>query len=53
MYIATVADGGTLDMTMRIGYGRGYVSGERNKRTKDPIGMIHVDSLFSPVPVAP
>ena len=47
--IATVADGGQLDMTVRIGVGRGYVSAERNKRTEDPIGVIHVDSLFSPV----
>ena len=47
--IATVADGGQLDMTIRIGIGRGYVSAERNKRTEDPIGIIHVDSLFSPV----
>ena len=36
-------------MTIRIGVGRGYVSAERNKRTEDPIGIIHVDSLFSPV----
>ena len=36
-------------MTVRIGVGRGYVSAERNKRTEDPIGVIHVDSLFSPV----
>ena len=47
--VPTVADGGTLDMTIRIGVGRGYVSAERNKRTEDPIGIIHVDSLFSPV----
>ena len=47
--IATVADGGTLNMNIRIGVGRGYVSAERNKRTEDPIGIIHVDSLFSPV----
>ena len=47
--LATVADGGTLDMTIRIGVGRGYVSAERNKRTEDPIGIIHVDSLFSPI----
>ena len=47
--IATVADGGQLDMSIRIGVGRGYVSAERNKRTEDPIGIIHVDSLFSPV----
>ena len=47
--IATVADGGQLEMSIRIGVGRGYVSAERNKRTEDPIGVIHVDSLFSPV----
>jgi len=47
--IATVADGGVFEMTVRIGVGRGYVSAERNKRTEDPIGIIHVDSLFSPV----
>ncbi len=47
--IATVADGGTLDMDIRIGVGRGYVSADNNKRTEDPIGVIPVDSLFSPV----
>lgn len=47
--IATVADGGTLDMTIRIGIGRGYVSADNNKRPEDPIGIIPVDSLFSPV----
>ena len=36
-------------MSMRIGRGRGYVSGEMNKRPDDSIGIIHVDSLFSPV----
>ena len=40
---------GHLTMSMRIGYGRGYVSGEANKRDNDPIGVIHVDSLYSPV----
>ena len=47
--IATVADGGTLNMSIRIGVGRGYVSAEHNKRTEEPIGIINVDSLFSPV----
>ena len=47
--IATIADGGQLDMTIRIGVGRGYVSADNNKRTEDPIGIIPVDSLFSPV----
>ena len=47
--IASVADGGQLDMSIRIGVGRGYVSADSNKRTEDPIGVIPVDSLFSPV----
>ncbi|MDR2492753.1 MAG: DNA-directed RNA polymerase subunit alpha [Coriobacteriales bacterium] len=47
--IATLAEGGRLNMELRIGVGRGYISAERNKREIDPIGYIHVDSLFSPV----
>ena len=47
--IATLSDGAKLEMSMRIGVGRGYVSADRNKRSDDPIGIIHVDSLFSPV----
>lgn len=47
--IATVAEGGQLTMNIRIGVGRGYVSADNNKRTEDPIGIIPVDSLFSPV----
>lgn len=48
-HIATINEGGHLTMTMRIGHGRGYISYENNKRDDDPIGWIHVDSLFSPV----
>ena len=48
-HIATLTEGGHLTMSKRIGYGRGYVSYEQNKRDNDPIGLIHVDSLFSPV----
>ena len=47
--IVTIAEGGKLKMEIRIGVGRGYISDERNKRSDDPIGRIHVDSLFSPV----
>ncbi|MBM6783721.1 DNA-directed RNA polymerase subunit alpha [Enorma massiliensis] len=48
-HIATLNEGAHLTMSMRIGHGRGYVSYEGNKRDSDPIGIIHVDSLFSPV----
>lgn len=47
--VATVADGAHLSMSLRIGVGRGYVSAERNKRPEDPIGVIHIDSLYSPI----
>ena len=48
--LATVADGGTLDMTIRIGVGRGYVSAERNKQMMNtPIDVIAVDSIYTPV----
>ena len=44
--IATLSEGAQLEMSVRIGVGRGYVPAERNKRPEDPIGIIHVDSLF-------
>lgn len=47
--IAHLNEGAKLDMSVRIGTGRGYVSADRNKRPEDPIGVITVDSLFSPV----
>lgn len=47
--IATLNKGAKLEMTVRIGIGRGYASADRNKQAEDPIGVITVDSLFSPV----
>lgn len=47
--IATLDKGAKLEMSVRIGTGRGYVSADRNKRSDDPLGVITVDSLFSPV----
>lgn len=47
--IATLNTGAKLEMSVRVGVGRGYVSADRNKRPEDPIGVITVDSLFSPV----
>jgi len=47
--IATLNKGAKLEMSIRVGIGRGYVSADRNKRPEDPIGVITVDSLFSPV----
>lgn len=47
--IAHLNKGAKLEMSIRIGVGRGYVSADRNKRPEDPIGVITIDSLFSPV----
>ncbi|MDP2233799.1 MAG: DNA-directed RNA polymerase subunit alpha [Actinomycetota bacterium] len=47
--VATLNKGAKLEMSIRVGVGRGYVSADRNKRTEAPIGVITVDSLFSPV----
>lgn len=49
-FICTLEDGHTLDMTLTIGTGRGYVSGPNNKPVvQQPIGYIPIDSLFAPV----
>jgi DNA-directed RNA polymerase subunit alpha len=47
--IANLNKGAKLEMGIRVGVGRGYVAADRNKRAEDPIGVITVDSLFSPV----
>ena len=47
--IATVSDGGDLQMELTVERGRGYVSAEENKSEDDPIGSVPIDSLFSPI----
>lgn len=47
--IAHLNKGAKLEMGVRIGVGRGYVSADRNKRAEDPLGVITIDSLFSPI----
>jgi DNA-directed RNA polymerase subunit alpha len=47
--VCTLGEGAHLTMQMRIGVGRGYVSGEDNERESDPVGVISVDSLYSPI----
>ena len=48
-YIATVSEGGTLEMRLTVERGQGYVRAEQNKSDADPIGVMAVDSIFSPV----
>lgn len=49
LYIATLDKDAVLDMEMIVKPGRGYVPAERNKEEGLPIGVIPVDSIFSPV----
>ncbi len=49
MHIATLGTNAQLRMEITLGHGRGYVSAERNKLSQQVIGVIPVDSIFSPV----
>src|SRR5208337_442599 len=49
VYIATVSEGGKLDMEMRLKRGRGYVSADKNFDEDLGIGFIPIDSVHSPV----
>lgn len=50
LLIATLSKGGSLDMTMTVSNGRGYVDGKVNaKAVKDVVGAIGIDSLYSPI----
>ncbi len=48
-HIATVSDNGRLRLELTVSPGRGYVPADENKEEEDPIGVIPVDSLFSPI----
>ena len=50
--IATLAEGGSLNMEFTIGSGRGYTRADDNKKildTKSKPGVIAIDSLYSPI----
>ena len=49
LHIATLAEGARLHMKITAGRGRGYVPAEGNKRDDHPIGVIAIDSIYSPV----
>lgn len=48
-HIATLDADGVLHMEMVVEKGRGYVIAERNKRPEQPIGVLPIDSIFSPI----
>jgi DNA-directed RNA polymerase subunit alpha len=47
--IAHLSDKGKLEMTLTIGRGRGYVPAELNRGPETTIGVVPIDSIFSPV----
>src|SRR5438034_7430508 len=49
LHIATLNRDGDLRMEVEINGGRGYVSADLHSQTDRPIGVIPIDSLFSPV----
>ncbi|WP_227764164.1 DNA-directed RNA polymerase subunit alpha [Zhaonella formicivorans] len=49
LHIATLDKDGRLFMDIVIEKGRGYVPAEKNKKEEQVIGVIPVDSLFTPV----
>ena len=49
MHIATLDNGATLNMEITLSHGRGYVPADRNKPQQNVIGVIAVDSIYTPV----
>src|SRR3989337_1488451 len=49
LVIANIEKDAALDMEMTVKIGRGYITSERNKEEGLPIGVIPIDSIFSPV----
>lgn len=49
LHIATLSKDAKFYLEMEVARGRGYVSAEFNKKENQPIGLIAIDSIFSPV----
>lgn len=49
LHIATLTKNVKFKVEMEVSRGRGYVPAERNKREGQPIGVIALDSIFTPV----
>ena len=49
LHIATLEEGSELIIEMEMQQGRGYVVAERNKNENQPIGVIPIDSIYTPV----
>ena len=49
LHICTLGEDATFNMEITLSQGRGYVSADRNKTPQTPIGVIPIDSIYSPV----
>ncbi len=49
LHLATLGPDASLNMELTLGKGRGYMSADRNKNPQAAIGVIPVDSIYSPV----
>jgi len=49
LHIATLNPSADVEMEIRVGKGRGYVPAEENKPLEASIGLIPIDSIFSPI----
>ncbi len=49
VHVATLNKDANFEMELRLGRGRGYSPAEENKAADQPIGMIAIDSIFSPI----
>ena len=49
LHIATLDDGARLHMFITLDHGRGYVQADTNKDPQSPIGVIPIDSIYTPI----
>ncbi len=49
LHIATVSEGGSLVMELIADMGRGYNTAEKNKKDDQPLGLLPIDSIYTPV----
>ena len=49
LHICTIAEGGSLHMELTANRGRGYNPSTKNKQPNQPLGIIAIDSIYTPV----
>jgi len=49
LHIATLSEGAHLKMEMTVERGRGYNTAEKNKKPNQAVGVLPIDSIFTPV----